>query len=217
MIEIVLLAMVAMFVGLRLYTVLGRRTGHEQQPIAKPAEAKPLGTALLRPVDAPRGAASAGAEAMVDAGAVDGLRAIVAADPSFDVARFLDGAGSAYRMVLEAYWSGDEAELARLVGDDVRETFAEAIAMRTGSGETLDNRLVSIERSAIAAARLEGQMALVTVRFDADIVAVTRDAAGEAIAGSTSDAVETHDVWTFSRHVRADDPNWVLIETDDAA
>ena len=60
-------------------------------------------------------------------------------------------------------------------------------------------------------------MAAVTVRFDADIAAVTRDEAGEVVAGSLTDAVPTHDVWTFSRHLRADDPNWVLIETDEAA
>jgi predicted lipid-binding transport protein (Tim44 family) len=60
-------------------------------------------------------------------------------------------------------------------------------------------------------------MAMITVRYDADIAAVTRDSDGNVVAGSLSDAVPTHDVWTFSRHVRADDPNWVLIETDEAA
>ena len=81
----------------------------------------------------------------------------------------------------------------------------------------LDNRLVSIERAVIDAVRVEGQTAAVVVRFDADIAAVTRDADGTVIAGSVSDAVSTHDVWTFARNVRASDPNWILIETDEAA
>ena len=53
------------------------------------------------------------------------------------------------------------------------------------------------------------------MRFDADLVAVTRDKDGKVVAGSTSDAVPTHDVWTFSRLVSSNDPNWLLIETDD--
>ena len=216
MIEIILLAMVAAFVGLRLYSVLGRRTGHEQ-PIAKPLDGKLPAAGMLRPVEAQRGAAPAGGEALIEAPAADGIRAIVSADPGFDVAGFIDGARAAYRMVLEAYWSGNEVELARLAGDEVRETFVEAIEARTATGQRLDNKLVSINRAVIAAAGVEGQMAVITVRFDADIVAVTRAADGEIVAGSDSDAVPTQDVWTFSRHVRADDPNWVLIETDEAA
>jgi predicted lipid-binding transport protein (Tim44 family) len=99
----------------------------------------------------------------------------------------------------------------------VRDAFVQAIADRRAAGHVLDNRLVAIERATIERARLEGQMASITVRFDADIAAVTRDGEGNVIAGSLSDAIPTHDVWTFSRHVRADDPNWVLIETDEAA
>ena len=93
----------------------------------------------------------------------------------------------------------------------------QAIAERKAAGHVLDNRLIAIERAVIERASLNGQMASVTVRFDADIAAVTRDAEGNAIAGSLTDAVQTHDVWTFSRHVRADDPNWILVETDEAA
>jgi predicted lipid-binding transport protein (Tim44 family) len=69
----------------------------------------------------------------------------------------------------------------------------------------------------IEQAQLNGRMASVTVRFDADIAAVTRNAAGDVLAGSLSDAVPTHDVWTFGREVRSADPNWLLIETDEAA
>ncbi len=216
MVEIILLAMVAVFIGLRLFSVLGRRTGHEQ-PIAKPAELTPQGSALPRSVaDAPA-AAPVLADTTVDASAGEGIRAIVSADPDFDVTRFLDGAQAAYRMILEAFWKGDEEALARLTGDDVREAFGQAIADRKAAGHIVDNRLVTIERAAIEKARVSGQMASVTVRFDADVAAVTRDAEGNVVAGSLSDAVPTHDVWTFSRHIRADDPNWVLIETDEAA
>lgn len=214
---IIILACFALFAGLRLYAVLGRRTGHEQQPIVKPAE----GTLAARPSADPladRGAAQAGAAGTtVEPAALEGIRAIVQADPRFDVATFLDGARSAYRVVLEAFWRGDEEALAKLAEDEVLASFREAIAARAASGETIENRLVAIERAAIDTAGVAGQMALVTVRFDADIAAITRNAEGEVIGGSLTDAVQTHDLWTFSRHLRTDDPNWILIETDEAA
>ncbi len=97
------------------------------------------------------------------------------------------------------------------------DAFRDAIEARRAAGETLENRLVSIERSIIDSAGMAGQMAVVSVRFDADIAAITRDADGHVVAGSLSDAVQTHDLWTFSRNVRVDDPNWILIETDEAA
>lgn len=216
MVTIVILAMVAAFVALRLYTVLGRRTGHEQQPLPlKPVEgdrvAMPAPRSLsdVAPAPAP--------EQLIEAEARDGLRAIAAADPTFEPGRFLEGAKSAYRMTLEAFWAGDEATLGRLCDEEVRSAFVQAIADRKAQGHVLDNRLVAIENAVIEDARLYGQMALVTVRFDADIAAVTRDAEGNVVAGSLTDAVPTHDLWTFSRHVRADDPNWILVETDDAA
>ncbi|WP_443019070.1 Tim44/TimA family putative adaptor protein [Sphingomonas sp.] len=206
--------MVALFVGLRLYAVLGRRTGHEQQPVIRPAE--PAAGPELAP------ASDAGADRAERAGlvyedaAARGIRALIAADSSFDVARFLDGAQAAYRLILEAFWRGDEPELAQFVGDDVRGSFSAAIAAREAAGHTLDNRLVSIERAVIEDARLEGRTATIVVRFDADIAAVTRNREGEVVAGSLTDAVPTHDMWTFRRVLGSDDPNWLLVETDDA-
>lgn len=214
---IIILACIAVFVGLRLYAVLGRRTGHEQ-PVAKPADVQaPLVSRPIEPASERKGEQAGTQAALIDPHALDGVRQIVSADPGFDVAGFLDGARSAYRMVLEAFWRGDEDELRRLVDDEVFEAFREAIAARQAAGETLENRLVSIERSAIDSATVAGQMAVVTVRFDADIAAITRDAEGNVVAGSMSDAVQTHDLWTFSRHVKAADPNWILVETDEAA
>ena len=84
-------------------------------------------------------------------------------------------------------------------------------------GLTLDNRLVAIEQAVISEAPLERGVAVLTVRFDADIAAVTRDAEGQVVAGSLSDAVQTHDIWTFRRDTRSRDPNWLLVETDEEA
>ena len=210
-VEIVLLAMIALFVGLRLYAVLGQRTGHEQQPVTRP-EAAP---AAATPDVAPNPAEPSGFA--YEKGAAAGIRAIIAADPAFDVARFIEGAQAAYRMVLEAFWKGDREELGHLANDEVAQAFGAAIAAREAAGHTLDNRLVAIERAAIEDARLDGRLAEIEVRFDAFVAATTRDKGGELIAGSMSDAVPANDIWTFQRDLSSKDPNWRLVETDEAA
>jgi predicted lipid-binding transport protein (Tim44 family) len=212
--EIVLLAMVALFVGLRLYAVLGQRTGHEQQPVTRPEAAKAAEPAAPLADAAPERKDATGM--VYEDGAAAGIRAILAADPHFNVARFLEGAQSAYRMTLEAFWRGDREELRYLASPEVCGSFEEAIAEREAAGHKLDNRLIAIERAMIEDARLEGRTAEIDVRFDADIAAVTRDAQGEVVGGTLTDAVSTHDVWTFRRTLGSDDPNWLLVETDDA-
>lgn len=216
MVGAVLIAMVAAFVALQLYRVLGKRSGHEQsfpRPAEERVQTAPASTTLA---DAPAKDAAA-VDSVAEPAAHAGLRAIGQAEPGFDPARFVEGASSAYRMILEAYWKGDEEQLGWLADEGVRASFVEAIAARREAGEVLDNRLVSIEKAVISAAVLDGREARVTVRFDADIAAVTRDGDGNVLAGSLSDAVPTHDVWTFARTIRSDDPNWLLVETDEAS
>jgi predicted lipid-binding transport protein (Tim44 family) len=210
---IVLLAMIALFVGLRLYAVLGQRTGHEQQPVTRP-DAVPGTASEPAKADAPAATPEQSGMAF-EAGAADGVRAIIAADPAFDVARFLDGAQAAYRMVLEAFWTGDREELAFLTGPEVKSAFEAAIDEREAAGHVLDNRLVGIERATIDGARLEGREAEIEVRFQAFVAAVTRDGEGNVIAGSLEDAVETNDIWTFRRDLKSGNPNWLLVETDE--
>lgn len=212
---VVLFAAIAAFLALRLYSVLGKRTGHEQQPLPRAADERVGAPPMPRTIDMPAEVRDAGPRA-VEPGAEGGLRALIAADPSFDVGQFVEGSKSAYRMILEAFWKGDRETLTWLVEDEVRDSFIAAIDAREAAGETLDNRLVTIERAAISEIGIEGRFARITMRFDADIAAVTRDKDGDVIAGSLSDAVETHDVWTFSRDLRSDDPNWKLSDTDEA-
>jgi predicted lipid-binding transport protein (Tim44 family) len=211
---IVILAMVAAFLALRLYSVLGKRTGHEQTFVA-PLDAAPTPASI--PGEPPRAVPAPEHDMVFEPAAATGVRAIIAADGSFDVARFLEGSQAAYRMILEAFWRGDEEELATLMSDDVRASFSSAIADRKAAGHVLDNRLIHVEKAVIAAASLSGKVAEITVRFDADIAAVTRDADGRVVAGSLTDAVPTHDAWTFTRTIKSNDPNWLLTDTDEAA
>lgn len=218
-ITIVLLAMIAAFLGLRLYSVLGKRTGHEQEPVLRRPEERG------RTAQPPRDEVIEGrvvdiapvpdtADTVYHPAAETGIRKILGADRSFDVGKFLGGAQAAYRMVLEAFWAGDRDTLRDLCDDDVYAAFDGAITAREAAGETLDNRLVAIEEATIVGASLNGSIADVIVRFDADISAVTRDKDDQVIAGSLSDGVQTHDIWTFTRDLASNDPNWVLDETD---
>jgi predicted lipid-binding transport protein (Tim44 family) len=212
---IIILALVALFIGLRLYSVLGERTGHEQQPILKPAEPDALVEPRMSRPSMVQPPASDGSDLAFLPTAGPGVRALLAADPSFDVARFLEGAKAAYQMLLEAFWRGDLAALRPHVDDNVHEAFATAVSQREKDGLTLDNRLVNIEQALITAASVERDVAVVSVRLEADIAAITRDSAGQVVAGSMSDAVQTRDLWTFRRSLASRDPNWLLIETDE--
>jgi predicted lipid-binding transport protein (Tim44 family) len=211
---IVILALVALFIGLRLYAVLGERTGHEQ-PILKPADpdARVEPRVTTAPAQPAAALDSAGMAYLPTAG--PGVKALLSADSSFDVARFLEGAKAAYRLVLENFWKGDLDAFRAHVDDHVFETFAAAVEQRKADGLTLDNRLVAIEQAVIAEAELHRSVAEVTVRFEADIAAVTRDGDGAVVAGSMSDAVQTRDRWIFRRDLALRDPNWLLIETDE--
>ncbi len=216
--EIVILAMIAAFLGLRLYSVLGQRAEHEEKSIPhnpEPARQQP------QPLDEDRAGARPQNEQQfretphVLPAVERGVREIAAADRDFDITGFLEGAKGAYGMILEAFWNGDRETLRELCDDDVYASFDAAISAREEAGETLNNRLIRIEEAVIDRASMDGRIARVAVRFVADIAAVTHDRDGTMIAGSLDDAVESRDVWTFMRDVKSDDPNWLLDETDE--
>lgn len=215
-VEIFFLAMLAGFIGLRLYHVLGRRTGDEK-PVADPF--RPSGADLARPNT--RGRPQPDVPVSLDVPADiapdvrPGLEDIFKADPAFSAEHFLSGAQGAYSMVLEAFWKGDADALADLASDEMLLNFRSAFETRAASGERIENRLIHVDRAQIVGAHMNGTMAELTVRFDAEIVAVTRDAEGRVIAGDPDSSVETHDVWTFSRHLQSTEPAWLLVATDE--
>lgn len=219
-IEIVILAMIAAFLGMRLYSVLGERAEHEEEgvPHQRDMDAERSREAAPTPVKLATPSAKPASPAAFDGaapGVERGVRAISAADGRFDITAFLEGAKGAYAMVLESFWEGDRDTLKELCDDDVYASFAGAIDAREAAEQTLDNRLVRIEETRIQRAELDGAVARVSVLFVADIAAVTRDKDGNVIAGSLQDAIVSRDIWTFSRDVKASSPDWVLDETDE--
>jgi predicted lipid-binding transport protein (Tim44 family) len=221
-VEIVILAMIAAFLGLRLYAVLGRRPEQNEEPMRRRVEQPDPASAPRTPAaKLPEKAAGAAralppqADSNLDTHAESGVRAIVAADRRFDVGQFLAGARGAYGMVLEAFWRGDKDELAQLCDSDVSGGFAAAIDARNAAGETLVSRLIRIEEARIVDATYAAPVARITVSFVADVASVTRDSDGTVIAGSLDDAIQTRDVWTFARDLTSRDPDWLVDETDE--
>lgn len=215
-VEIVILAMIAAFLGMRLYSVLGRRAEHEEEVVPNRFE-RGDNPSAHPPAAPPPMVEMPGSDARI-AGfppAIErGLREIAAADRTFDLLTFLEGAKSAYGMVLEAFWQGNKDDLKQLCDDDVYRSFASAIDEREKEGLTLQNRLIRIEDTSVHSASLNGHVASITVHFQADIAAITRDKDGNMVAGSLDDAIVTNDIWTFHRDLRSTAPDWLLDETD---
>lgn len=214
--EIIILAMVAAFLGLRLYSVLGRRAEQEEEIVHNGFERgddrKPAPAASSTVTELPRSERQlTGFPPAIE----QGLREIASSDRRFDLLAFIEGARGAYEMVLEAFWRGDREELRELCDDDVYQGFADALDAREAAGHALDNKLIRIEDTKVHSAMLDGQTARIAVLFVSDIAAVTRDSDGNVVAGSLDDAVESRDIWTFSRNVRSNDPAWLLDETDE--
>jgi predicted lipid-binding transport protein (Tim44 family) len=218
----------AVFIFLRLRSVLGQRTGRERPPydpysareaarssndnvVALPGRTGEAPAPAAPPVDPAerwKGIAEPGSALAT------GLDAVAQADPSFDAQHFIAGARQAYEMVVTAYAEGDRKTLRNLLSREVYEGFENAIRERETRGETAESRFVSIDRSDITAAEVRGSTAHVTVRFVSQLVSVTRDKNGNVIDGSPDKVTDVTDVWTFARDLSSRDPNWKLVATE---
>jgi len=216
--EIIFFAVVAVFIILRLRSVLGRRTGHERSPAKTFVHSRSRQDEDDNVVSLPDRQRGAEAEREAEAepaqsGPGTGVREVRAVDPSFDVNEFVGGARTAYDMVLTSFATGDTDTLRALLDDDVYSNFQRAIADRESRGETLETTLVAIKSADVVEARAVGRMAEVTVKFMAELVNVTRDKDGEVVSGDPRVVQNITDFWTFARDVRSSDPNWKLIAT----
>lgn len=212
--DIIILAMIAGFIALRLRSILGRRHEDENQPsagdFALPRQTSPQ-------EDAARGE-GAGLSALTqrlhrhpEIGR--GLKAIARAEPWFDVDSFLEGARSVYPIILDAFWRGDREALKPYLSPEVLTQFSEAIAAREKAGHHVEAKVMEILDAEIIAAEVRGEDAEITVRYRAEIISVTRDAEDRVVEGTLSDTVNIVDVWTFERRLKSEDPNWILIAT----
>jgi predicted lipid-binding transport protein (Tim44 family) len=209
LLEILLLAMVAGVILFRLYTVLGRRTGHEPPPepyrVGPPAEQAADKPAIALP--APRGAD------MPADPLARGLMEIKLADRGFDQEHFLSGARHAYEMILTAFSNNDRVALKPLLNDEVYSAFDAAMRGREERSEKVHFTFVGFKDVKIVGATLKGRIADITIAFTSQFITSTTDASGAVIEGDPKSVQEVTDIWAFERNVRASDPNWTLVHT----
>jgi len=214
-IDLILFAMVAAFLVLRLRSVLGKRQGFERPPQAPgiPDGRSARVEGVAEDIATARSASGARRSVPMPQSAIgQALLQINATDASFEPNGFLDGAEGAFRMIVTAFAQGDRQTLRALLSDETYSGFEQAVAGRETSGESQRTEIRSMHELGLEGADLRGTIADVTVRFVSDQVNITTGRGGEIVAGS--DAVtEVIDIWTFQRDLTAKDPTWKLVGT----
>lgn len=225
----------AVFIFLRLRSVLGQRTGGERPPYDRaardvvqgrgdagrgdtvvPMPGTIIDQAPLAPADpAPtperwKGTAEPGSDL------ARGLDDIAKEDSTFDPKHFVAGGKSAYEMIVMAFSQGDRRTLKELLSPEVFESFDGAIREREQRGERIERKFVGIDKAEIVSAEMRSRVASLTVRFVSQMISVTRDKAGAIVDGSPESITDVTDVWTFSRDMASRDPNWRLVGTEGA-
>ncbi|MEE9427404.1 MAG: Tim44/TimA family putative adaptor protein [Paracoccaceae bacterium] len=211
-IQLLVLAGIAIFLILRLKNVLGTRDGFEKPP-----------TAALR-----RGA-NRGDFEVIEGGpdrditdhAKDGskaakaLAAMKAKEPSFGVSEFLGGARGAYEMILMAFERGELDEIRPFLSKEVFETFTDVVADREKQGLVVEANFVGVREMALAGATFDKKSSTgeVSVKFIGEMTSVVRNKSGDIVEGNASEVKRQKDVWTFARKLGEDDPNWQLVAT----
>ena len=209
-IDIIIFAVIAVLLVLRLRSVLGQRSGYEQPQGERPtnrfddnennSEVIPLHNKVSD--DAPPG--------------LHGLDALRQMDRNFNEKEFISGANSAFEMILTAYAEGDLAQLRRLLGYDLLQSFTSSIETRIAAKESLSITLDELREASILNISLTDQIASITMHFHSVQTRVAKDKNGQPIDGDDTGAREFTDIWTFERDLTLADPNWKLTETESA-
>lgn len=223
----------AVFIFLRLRSVLGQRTGSERPPYDRAApnvvqrsqdnnnvvpmpgaviDQAPLAPTadVVPPTDRWKGIAEQGTPL------AQGLDAIVAQDSSFDPKHFISGAKSAYEMIVLAFANGDRRALKDLLSSEVYDSFDGVIKDREKHEQKTETRFVSIDKAELVSAEARDRAAQLTVRFVSQMISVTRDKTGTIVDGNPDKVADITDVWTFARDTTSRDPNWKLVGTGSA-
>ena len=199
-VDILIFAIIAIFLGLRLRSVLGKRTGFERDE----SRDQEMVEAISKPINKTEQSFANG----------DGIDAIVQADASFSEKEFVKGAGMAYGMILEAFAEGDIEALKPLLGYEMMNSFADAIRERQKAGESLNIELISLDQSRVQQAKLIEGLAMITVEFRSQQKRLLKDDSGALIDGDENQIETFIDLWTFERDISSRDPNWLLVETE---
>ena len=213
-IQLLVLAGIAVFLILRLRGVLGTREGFEKPQVAR----SQADTRSQRPAfDVIEGGPDLDINDHVDedSAAAKALAVMKRTDPTFNVSEFLGGARGAYEMILMAFENSDLDSIVPFISEDVYEAFASVVDDRQRQGLSVEATFIGISDLSLAHAEFDetSKEAEITVRFQSEMTSIVRDSAGNIVEGSDKDIKRLKDTWTFARDMGASDPNWRLVAT----
>lgn len=211
-IQLLVLAGIAVFLILRLRSVLGTREGYERPP-------EPLATPARRGLEV----VEAGEDRDITDHAVAGsdtakaLAAMKRIESGFSVGEFLGGARGAYEMIIMGFERGNLDDLVPLLSRDVFESFDEVVQRREREGLRVEAHFVGLREVALAGAHFNAttKEAELVVRFIGELTSVVRDREGKIVEGDANAVKQERDTWTFARKMGSDNPNWRLVATGD--
>ncbi len=211
-IQLLVLAGIAIFLILRLKSVLGTREGFEKPPLAAPRKESRRERFEVIEGGADRDIADHVDE---DSPAARALAAMKRAEPGFSVTEFLNGARSAYEMILMAFENGELEKIRPFLSDEVYETFSEVVESRRREGLKVEANFIGVRDLSLSDAWFdeESRTGEIAVKFVAELTSVVRDSEGRIVEGDPKEILRQKDVWTFARRMGADDPNWQLVAT----
>ena len=211
-IQLLVLAGIAVFLILRLRSVLGTREGFEKPPVSSDTASH------RRPeFDVIDGGPDRDIVDHVEDGSTSAkaLAAMKMAEPGFMVGSFLEGSRGAYEMILMAFENGDLSDVRDFLSDELAEAFQTVIDDRNEKGLTIDANFVGVREVTLKEAEFDRETGEgeVTVRFMGELTSVVKNADDEVVEGDPTEIKRQKDVWTFARKMGSDDPNWQLVAT----
>jgi predicted lipid-binding transport protein (Tim44 family) len=215
LIQLLILAGIAIFLILKLKSVLGTRDGFEKPPVPLD-ELRPR---VKRDFEVIEGGVDPDIADHAEEGSdtAKALMGMKKAEPSFSVNTFLQGARGAYEMILMAFERGNIDEIRPFLEDEIEAAFTQAINAREEKGLTIESKFIGLKELSLQSATFDPttKRAEVSIRYVAELTSAVRDKAGEIIEGNPKEIKRQRDIWTFGRTMGAADPNWQLVATGD--
>lgn len=209
-IQLVVLAVIAVIVFLKLRSVLGTRDGFEvgDAPVTtqRKSNVVPMETAFDMDI-----------ADHFDLNSISGkaLAEMKKSDPNFNVDDFVSGAKQAYEMILLAFEGDDLETLQTFLSDDVYAGFKTVIDARQAKGLSVDAKFIGVRNIQLVDAAFDpsDKLAEITVSYEGELISVVKDAKGKIVEGDAEAVKRQRDEWTFARTMDSSDPNWELVET----
>jgi predicted lipid-binding transport protein (Tim44 family) len=208
--DVIIFAMLAIYLVFQLRRVLGRKTGMEKPPTNEFTEDK-------EPTSQPENIISLNDKNQDQTVSESGIIRLRQLDTSFDEKEFISGSKAAFSWIVSAFADGSAVKLEPLLGPKLFKSFEQAIQERAAAGEKLETKIVSIKSAQIDEVSVANNTATVTVEFISDQIKVVRDSEENIVDGDPDTIESLTDLWTFNRDVTSPNPNWILTRTETPA